>query len=223
MMSEHQRRPSSATTSMMRCEALVLGIGNVLWADEGFGVRSVEALHTAYAFPETVALVDGGTQGLYLYPFVASARRVLVFDAIDFRLPAGTIKVLRDGEVPSWSATRMSPHQNGFNDVLALAQLRGEAPEHVTLIGVQPEELEDLGGSMRASVKARIPTAVDIGARELADWGLPGRRRAGDETCPPLNAPTLALGAYERGRPDEASACRIGDPRVLARSRIALD
>ena len=205
----------------MRCEALVLGIGNLLWADEGFGVRAVEALHAAYAFPDAVALVDGGTQGLYLYPFVASARRVLVFDAIDFHLPAGTIKVLRDGDVPAWSVTRMSPHQNGFNDVLALAQLRGESPERVTLVGVQPQELEDLGGSVRTSVKARIPAAVDIAARELAGWGLPARRRAPDETCPPLNASTLALDAYERGRPDEASACRIGDPRVLARSLSA--
>ena len=207
----------------MRCEALVLGIGNLLWADEGFGVRSVEALHAAYAFPDTVAVVDGGTQGLYLYPFVASARRVLVFDAIDFGLPAGTLKVLRDGEVPAWSAACVSPHQNGFNDVLALARLRGEAPEQVTLIGVQPEELEDLGGSVRASVRARIAAAVDVAARELADWGLRGRRRAPEDDFPPLNASTLALEAYERGRPDEASACRIGDPRVLARSRFAQD
>ena len=201
-------------------EALVLGIGNLLWADEGFGVRAVEALHAAYVFPDSVALVDGGTQGLYLYPIIASARRVLVFDAIDFDLPAGTVRVLRDGEVPVWSAVRMSPHQNGFNDVLALAQLRGEAPEQVTLIGVQPEELADLGGSVRASVKARLPTAVDLAVRELAGWGLAGRRRAPGEACPPLNASMLALEPYERGRPDVASACRIGDPRVLAHSHF---
>ena len=49
-----------------RCEALVLGIGNVLWADEGFGVRAVEALHAAFAFPAGVVLQDGGTLGLNL-------------------------------------------------------------------------------------------------------------------------------------------------------------
>jgi len=204
-----------------RCDALVLGIGNVLWSDEGFGVRAVEALHAEYAFPDSVALVDGGTQGLYLYPFVAMARRVIVLDAIDFHLAPGTLRVLRDGEVPSWSSTRMSPHQNGFNDVLALAHLRGDAPERVTLVGVQPEELEDLGGSLRARVKACIPAAVDIAARELADWGFAGRHRAPGETFPPLNASMLALDLYERDRPDEASACRIGDARVLAYARPA--
>ena len=58
-----------------RCEALVLGIGNVLWADEGFGVRAVEALNAAYRFPAGVVLQDGGTLGLTLYEAVASARR----------------------------------------------------------------------------------------------------------------------------------------------------
>ena len=197
-----------------RCEALVLGIGNLLWADEGFGVRAVEALHAAYVFPDTVMLSDGGTQGLYLFEVVTSARRVLVFDAIDFALSPGTLRVLRDAEVPAWSSTKMSPHQTGFNDVLALAQLRGEAPEAVTLIGVQPEALADLGGSLRASVKARLPEAVELAVRELGAWGFPGRRR-GDGAFAPLNAGALAIDAYERGRPSEAEACRIGDPRLL--------
>jgi hydrogenase maturation protease len=80
-----------------RCEALVLGIGNVLWADEGFGVRAVEALHAAFAFPPQVRLQDGGTLGLALYEQVASAPRVLVFDAIDYGLPPGTLRVPAEG------------------------------------------------------------------------------------------------------------------------------
>lgn len=201
-----------------RSEALVLGIGNVLWADEGFGVRAVEALHAAYAFPPEVTLQDGGTLGLNLYQQVTSARRVLVFDAIDFRLPPGTLKVLRDAEVPAWGRTKLSPHQIGFNDVLALAQLNGCAPETIVAIGVQPVELSDFGGSLRDAVKARLPEVVGLAARELAAWGFPGTPRAPGERFEPLNATSLALDTYESGRPSEAEACRIGDPRVLART-----
>ncbi|HVN35852.1 MAG TPA: HyaD/HybD family hydrogenase maturation endopeptidase [Casimicrobiaceae bacterium] len=203
-----------------RCEALVLGIGNVLWADEGFGVRAIEALHAQYVLPDSVAVVDGGTQGVYLYGAVAAARRVLVFDAIDFGLAPGTLRVLRNGDVPAWSRGKLSPHQTGFNDILALAQLRGEAPETMTLIGVQPEELSDLGGSLRPSVRARIPEAVEIAARELAAWGFRPRARERDVPVAPLNAPALGLVAYESGRPSSEEACRIGDPRVLARTRF---
>jgi len=139
------------------CEVLVLGIGNLLWADEGFGIRAVETLHAEFGFPAAVTLQDGGTLGLMLYESVATARRVLVFDAIDFGLAPGTLRVLRDNDVPTWGRTKISPHQTGFNDVLALAQMNGRAPETIVVIGVQPVELNDFGGSLRAPVRERLP------------------------------------------------------------------
>lgn len=202
------------------CEVLVLGIGNVLWADEGFGVRAVEAWHAKYSVPAGVTVLDGGTQGLYLFGAIAAARRVLLFDAIDFGLAPGTLRTLRNGEVPAWRPQKMSPHQTGFTDVLAIAQLRGEAPEAITLIGVQPEELSDLGGSLHDCVRARIAEAVDLAAAELAAWGFPPRLRDCGADVAPLNADALALDKYEAGRPSSDEACRVGDARVLARTRL---
>ncbi|MEO8755152.1 MAG: HyaD/HybD family hydrogenase maturation endopeptidase [Casimicrobiaceae bacterium] len=199
-----------------RCEVLVLGIGNLLWADEGFGVRAVEALHAAYSFPTGVTLQDGGTLGLLLYEAVASSRRVLVFDAIDFAEPPGTLRVLRGGDVPAWGRTRMSPHQTGFNDVLALAQLNDRAPAEIVAIGVQPVELDDFGGSLRAPVRQRLAEAAHIAAEQIAAWGFPGTPRVFGLPFEPLNAKPLALQAYESGRPSAADSCRIGDPRLLA-------
>ena len=199
-----------------RIAARVLGIGNVLWADEGFGVRAVEALNAAFAFPDGVELQDGGTLGLALFDAVASARRVLVLDAVDFNLPPGTIKVLRDAEVPAWGAVKLSPHQTGFNEVLALAAIKGCYPDAITVIGVQPVELSDFGGSLREPVRARLPEAVALAARELSAWGFPGTPRPAGSPVEPLNAASLAIDAYEAGRPSAAAACRIGDPRLLA-------
>lgn len=199
-----------------RREVLVLGIGNMLWADEGFGVRAVEALNAAFAFPSPdVMLLDGGTLGLNLLEHVEASRRVLVFDAVDFGLPPGTLKVLHDADVPRWGARKMSPHQNGFNDVLALAQLHGRVPDALMAIGVQPVTLDDFGGSLTEPVRARVPEAIELAAQQLADWGFAGRRRGAGEAAEPLNAQSLALGAYEAGRPSEEDACRIGDPRLL--------
>jgi hydrogenase maturation protease len=199
------------------CEVLVLGIGNLLWADEGFGIRAVETLHAEFGFPAAVTLQDGGTLGLMLYESVATARRVLVFDAIDFGLAPGTLRVLRDGDVPTWGRTKISPHQTGFNDVLALAQINGRAPETIVVIGVQPVELNDFGGSLRAPVRERLPEAVRLAAAQLAAWGFPGTPRDRDIPFAALNADPLALDAYESGRPSAAEACREGDPRLLAR------
>lgn len=202
-------------------DVLVLGIGNVLWADEGFGVRAVETLHAGWVFPPEVRLLDGGTLGLGLYDDIARASHVLVFDAVDVGQPGGTLKVLRGDEVPTWGAQRLSPHQNGFNDVLALAALNGRAPALITAIGVQPVTLDDFGGSLRPEVRARLPEAVALAVQELSAWGFAALPRAPGTPFEPLNDRALAIDAYESGRPSADDACRTADPRVLALSAAA--
>jgi len=196
-------------------QVLVLGIGNLLWADEGFGVRALEALHQRYRLPAHVSLVDGGTQGMYLLDHVCSADRVLVLDAIDYKLAPGTLRVFRDAEVPVWADTMMSLHQATFQELLSLARLRGRFPSQITLIGVQPAVLDDLGGSLSPLVRGRLDEAVELAVAELSAWGQAIEPRAG-LAAEPLSPGALAMQDYEAGRPSEAEACRIGDPRILS-------
>lgn len=198
---------------MTQPSVLVLGIGNLLWADEGFGVRCVEALHQRFEFPAHVNLVYGGTQGMYLLDFVCSSPQVLVLDAIDFKLAPGALRVFRDAEVPVWSDTMMSLHQATFQELLSLARLRDRFPEKITLIGVQPAELDDLGGSLSPLVKPRVDEAVALAVAELAAWGVTARPREREPEA--LSPGALALHAYESERPSAAAACRLGDARFL--------
>ena len=108
-----------------RCEVLVLGIGNILWADEGFGPRCVEHFHRLYEDRPEVRVEDGGTLGFYLMNLITSARRILVFDCCDFHEEPGTMMVLRDDDVEPWLTTKISPHQTGFSELLATAALMG--------------------------------------------------------------------------------------------------
>lgn len=197
---------------------LVLGIGNVLWADEGFGVRCVEALQARYSFAPQVQLVDGGTQGLYLVPQVSSATRLLILDAVDYGLAPGTLKLVENDQVPRFlGAKKMSLHQTGFQEVLALAQLTGGYPDEVLLIGCQPEELDDYGGSLRPVVKAALEDAVALAVQRLREWGArPQPRLQPLAAHEAVTSPELALGVYEAGRPSAESACRIGDDRFMA-------
>ncbi|MEZ5662547.1 MAG: HyaD/HybD family hydrogenase maturation endopeptidase [Burkholderiaceae bacterium] len=198
---------------------VVLGIGNLLWADEGFGVRCIEALQRRWTFADHVQLIDGGTQGLYLIQHVQAADALLIFDAIDYGLPPGTLKDVRDGEVPRFmGAKKMSLHQTGFQEVLSLATLTGRYPEQVLLIGCQPQELEDYGGSLRPVVRTAMEEALQRGVAELARWGAcPARREAPLAPREAVTLDELALTAYEAQRPSEAAACRVGDDRFLVK------
>lgn len=195
-------------------KVLILEIGNVLWADEGFGVRCVEAMAESFELPESVRLLDGGTQGLYLLPFLEEADMLLVFDAIDYGLPAGEMKIVHDDEVPAFmGAKKMSLHQTGFQDVIATARFAGYPPERMTLIGCQPVELEDYGGGLRPEVAARIPEALRIAAEVLKEWGI--EVKEGRTETNSLADHSIRQNAYEAGRPTAAEACRTGDDRFF--------
>jgi len=150
----HGKRDSTETIT-------VLGIGNLLWADEGFGVRCIEALQQRYEFAPHVQLIDGGTQGLYLIQHVQQAGKLLIFDAIDYGLSPGTLKLVENDEVPRFmGAKKMSLHQTGFQEVLMLALLTERYPKDVLLIGCQPEEGSQIPG-IRKWPQAYLPKIFD--------------------------------------------------------------
>ncbi|MBR0962280.1 HyaD/HybD family hydrogenase maturation endopeptidase [Bradyrhizobium japonicum] len=165
-------------TSSQDDRILVLGIGNILWADEGFGVRAVEEFHRRYAVPDNVTILDGGTQGLYLVNYLEEADRLIVFDAIDYGLEPGRLKLVRDDEVPRFTgAKKMSLHQTGFQEVISAADLLGRCPKHLALIGCQPLDLEDWGGPLTPPVRDQIAPAIDLACEILAEWGVTASRR----------------------------------------------
>jgi len=177
---------------------LVLGIGNILWADEGFGVRAVEAFDRRYAVPEDVYVLDGGTQGLYLVQHVSEADYLLVFDAIDYGLEPGEMKLVRDGEVPKFTgAKKMSLHQTGFQEVLSAADLLGRYPKRLALVGCQPQDLEDWCGPLTAPVKAQIEPAVELARDILAEWGFSLIPRGPDNASPGLLGAELDHARFE--------------------------
>ena len=198
-------------------EVLVLGIGNILWADEGFGPRAAEAFHTAFRMPEGCEVMDGGTLGGYLLNDITVTRSILVFDCCDFHEAPGTVRILRGDDITLWASTKISPHQQGFNDLLCSAALLGKTPERIAVVGVQPERLDDYGGSLSDTIRSKIPLALELARAELTALGFAPEARAADEAVPPLDVAPVAIDAYETGRPSALDACRTGDERFLVR------
>jgi len=200
--------PFDESADALTTDILVLGLGNVLWADEGFGIRAAEALNERWRFPPSVRVMDGGTQGIFLLPWVTTCRRLLILDAVDYGMKPGTLKLIRDDDVPSFmGAKKVSMHQAGFQEVLASARLTGHLPEKIALVGVQPELLDDYGGSLRPSVRARIPEAISLAVKVLQEWGIePEARPAPPVGGEHLGPEALDLQRYEMGNPKVTGA-----------------
>lgn len=91
---------------MSEPNVIVMGLGNLLWADEGFGICLAERLYAHYHWPEWVEIVDGGTQGLNLLGYVEQASHLLLLDAIDYGLAPGTLQTYAGDKVPSYLSAK---------------------------------------------------------------------------------------------------------------------
>lgn len=172
-------------------ETLVLGLGNVLLGDEGVGVRVVERLLERYDFPAGVQVMDGGNQGLYLLPYVEDATRLVVVDAVQARRPPGSLMRLTGDEIPIFLDTaKISPHQEGLQDLLAVAKLKGHLPEQVVFWGVQVESL-GVGLELSPAVASQVDALVEKVLVELGRWGIEPQKAerkrrtasSGDRAC----------------------------------------
>ena len=162
---------------MTENRSVVIGLGNPLMSDDGFGLRVLQRLIEAYEMPPDVELVDGGTWGLSLLPAVESSRRLLLIDAIDIGVTPGEVVSLTSDEIPGMLSMKVSPHHVDMLDVLALTRLRGTRPAELLAIGVQPECV-NFGLGLSDCVESRIDDVADRVVRQLQAWGHPCVDRA---------------------------------------------
>ena len=149
---------------------VVLGVGNILLSDEGFGVRVVEALSKRFHFPESVDVLDGGTLGIELMRFLDGAERLILIDAIHGTEP-GSFRILRGEEVRLYFQEKVSLHEMGIQEVLASLVVMERPIKEIVVIGVVPNSLE-IGLDLTPLVAARIDEAAVSVIRQLQDWGF---------------------------------------------------
>jgi hydrogenase maturation protease len=156
---------------MLEKRKVILGLGNLLQKDEGIGIQALNRL--AEVMPagkaDAFELVDGGVLGLNLLPLVDECSHLLVFDAIDAGKRPGTVIEMSGSEIPLYANIKLSEHQIGFQEVLGLAMLRGTFPEHLHLIGVQPEDIST-GMDLSPAVQAVLDEVVRRGLGILQGW-----------------------------------------------------
>jgi len=150
---------------------VILGLGNLLYQDEGFGIHALQAMQEALPAPDTVEFVDGGVLGMNLLPLVEESSHLLVLDAVDAGQPPGAILELKGEQIPLFTAVKLSEHQVGFQEVLGLARFRGNLPASLHLIGVQPQDLGS-GIGLSQAVAAALPEVVNRAIATLKAWRL---------------------------------------------------
>ena len=158
---------------------LVLGLGNILLRDEGLGVHAVERLAAAYYLPENVEVIDGGTLGLDLLPRLTGVDALLLVDAVKAGQPPGTLVRLAGDRIQAALAVKMSVHQVGLQELLAVSAFQGSLPPRVILLGLEPSAIE-WGLELSPPIAVGMAALVAAMVQELQTWGAAPTPRPSD-------------------------------------------
>ena len=163
----------------------VLGLGNVLMGDDAAGPWIIEELLAGWDFPDGVSIVDAGTPGLDLIPYLADADTILLVDTVRSDGPPGAVRVYsREELLARPPQPRLSPHDPGVVDALYSLSFAGSAPRDVALIGVVPG-IVSKGIGLSPGVRDGVRRAAEEVVERLSKLGFAPRRRAAARPASP--------------------------------------
>lgn len=155
----------------------VLGLGNVLMGDDALGPYAIQTLLSRNEFPPGVSVIDAGTPGLDLTPYILGISALIVIDTVKADAPPGTVRTYRREQLLEHPpAPRLSPHDPGLKETLLLLEFRGDGPRDVLLVGVVPARVET-GAGLSDPVRLALPEVERLVLEELRRLGVPPRAR----------------------------------------------
>ncbi len=149
---------------------LVLGVGNILFTDEGIGVRCIERMQQDFTFSDNVTLMDGGTLGTKLMGPILESDYLIVCDAVLCGDAPGSVYRLMGEDLRKSLAFRDSMHQTDLVDTLGMCELVGNRPEAV-VIGMEPADYHTMALELSETADSSMPVMIESVVREILSAG----------------------------------------------------
>ena len=164
-------------------DIMILGIGSILFSDDGFGIRVVQRIEKEYEFPDHVLVVDGGVLGINLLGVISKPKHLIVVDTMRNKGKPGDLYRLEGDAIPERIRAKNSLHQVDFLEALTLCQALDNVPQTV-IIGVEPEDIQTLSLVLTPTVQAQIGPVIRMVLSELERLGVSYRKKEGPDHVP---------------------------------------
>lgn len=155
---------------MTEPQITILGVGNILYRDEGVGIRAVERIEALYDFPDHIVPVDGGVLGVNLMGVIAQADKLVVIDAVYNGGRPGDLHRLEGDQIPKRIVAKNSLHQVDLLEALTLVSAIDRHPETV-IVGIEPQDIKTLDVSLTPLIESRLDDLVAMALKEVERFG----------------------------------------------------
>lgn len=150
----------------------IVGVGTIIFQDEGIGVYASKYLDENYTFGDNVTLVDGGVLGFQLMTYYQDYDHVVILDTITMEDKVGSIYNLPAEELLGLGSYKQTAHEVEIVEMLEICSLLEKMAE-VNIVGIVPHDIASVNIGLTDTMKERFDTFIDTALKQLDTIEVP--------------------------------------------------
>jgi hydrogenase maturation protease len=162
---------------MKKSNSIIIGVGNVLFKDEGVGIYALKYLEKNYDFEPAIELLDGGTLGFKLMGYFQEYENVFILDTVSIEDTPGSVYSIPSDMLLGLGAYRKTAHEVEIVEMLEICSLL-ESHADVTIIGIVPEDIESVESALSDGVRSGFETLIQKCIEEVEKTGIKAIRKS---------------------------------------------
>jgi hydrogenase maturation protease len=160
----------------MKKRNIVIGVGNMLFKDEGIGIYAAEYIKQNYKFDdESLEIIDGGTLGFKLMTYFQEYDNVIILDTVSIEDTVGEIYRLPSEILLGLGNYRKTAHEVEIVEMLEIVSVL-DSHADVTIIGIIPEDIISVGIGLTKTMENRFEEFILNGIKEIESLGIKAKK-----------------------------------------------
>ena len=156
----------------MKKKNIVIGVGNMLFKDEGIGIYAAEYISQNYKFDDKdLEIIDGGTLGFKLMTYFQEYDNVIILDTVSIEDEVGSIYRLPSDVLLGLGTYRKTAHEVEIVEMLEIVSVL-DSYANVTIIGIIPKDIISVGIGLTSTMEDKFEEFILNGIKEIESLGI---------------------------------------------------
>ena len=156
----------------MQKKNIVIGVGNMLFKDEGIGIYASEYISQNYEFDDKdLEIIDGGTLGFKLMAYFQEYDNVIILDTVSIEDEVGGIYRLPSDVLLGLGTYRKTAHEVEIVEMLEIVSVL-DSYANVTIIGIIPKDIETVQIGLTIEMEDKFEEFILNSIKEIESLGI---------------------------------------------------